>query len=349
MKSLVLVLGAGASNEVNLPVGADLKARIAQCLDIRFEHGHQHSGSEHIARVLKTIASASDGGQGDISPLLDLCWRIRDAMPLAISIDNFIDSHRQEPRIALCGKLAIAQCILEAEAESSLTIDRSNINNKIDFASVSGTWYNAFFQLLTENCSIDQIAGRIATVAVISFNYDRCFEHYLYYSLQNYYAISAGDAAKLVGGLEIHHPYGMVSQLPWMSTADSIEFGSQPHHLQLQQFAGRLRTFTEGTDPMTSKIEAIRSTVLTAHRIAFLGFAFHRINLDLLFPGLPRDTYVPTESVYATALSLSQSNCASIAAELAGKALHPRDRIFVRNDLTCAKLFSEFSRGLSLV
>lgn len=350
MKSLVLVLGAGASREVNLPVGADLKARIAEHLDIRFENGYrQDSGDERITYALKAIAAAADGGWGDINALLNVCWRIRDAMPQAISIDNFIDSHRGDPRIALCGKLAIVRCILEAEAGSTLTIDRSNIYNKMDFAGVAGTWYNAFFQLLTENCDIDQLAQRMATVAVISFNYDRCFEHYLYHGLQNYYGISPPEAAELVGSLEIHHPYGIVGPLPWMSPRGGIEFGSDPSHQQLKQLAGQLRTFVEGTDPTTSDIDTIRATVASARRIAFLGFAFHRLNVDLLFPGLPAGTPAQTESVFATAISLSQSECASIASELAIKALYPRDRVFVRNDLTCTKLFGEFRRSLSLV
>jgi hypothetical protein len=350
MKSLVLVLGAGASNEVNLPVGADLKTRIAERLDIRFENGyHQNSGDEHITYVLKSIAAAADGGWGDINPLLNICWLIRDAMPQALSIDNFIDSHRGDPRIALCGKLAIARCILEAEAGSTLTIDRSNIYNKMNFAGVAGTWYNAFFQLLTENCSVDQIVERLASVAVISFNYDRCFEHYLYHSLQNFYGISPAEAARLLGSLEIHHPYGMVGPLPWMSSGGGIEFGSNPGHQQLREIAGQLRTFTEGTDPAKSDINAIRATVANARRVAFLGFAFHRLNIDLLFPGLPAGTPAQTESVFATAISLSQSDCASIASELSTKALHPRDKVFIRNNLTCAKLFGEFWRSLSLV
>lgn len=350
MKSLVLVLGAGASHEVNLPIGAELKARIAEHLDIRFENGHQQdSGDERITYALKAIAAATDGGRGDINPLLDVCWLIRDAMPQAMSIDNFIDSHRGDPRIALCGKLAIARCILEAEAGSALTIDRSNIYNKINFAGVAGTWYNAFFQLLTENCSVDQLAERIATIAVISFNYDRCFEHYLYHSLQNYYGISLTEAARLVAGLEIHHPYGTVGPLPWMSPRGGTEYGSVTGNLRLQDLAAQLRTFTEGTDPAASDINAIRATIASARRIAFLGFAFHRINVDLLFPGVPAGTPAQTESVFATAISISASDCNAIAGELSTKALHPRDKVLIRNDLTCAKLFGEFWRSLSLI
>jgi hypothetical protein len=348
MKSLVLVLGAGASREVNLPVGAELKNRIAGHLNIQFDHNQQSSGDGLITQALREFATAN-GGRGDINPLLHVCWLIRDAMPQAISIDNFIDSHRQNPSVALCGKLAIARCILEAEAGSSLKIDRGNIYNKMNFPRVSETWYNAFFQLLTENCSVEQITERIASIAVISFNYDRCFEHYLYHSLQNYYGIPPDDAAKIMANLEIHHPYGMVGQLPWMSPLGGIEYGASPNHRELLRLAGQLRTFTEGTDPATSDINAIRETVAGARRIAFLGFAFHQINIDLLFPGVTKGEPIQAESAFATAISLSQSDCGSIVNELTANNLVLRNKIFMRNDLTCATLFSEFKRSLSLV
>lgn len=39
-------------------------------------------------------------------------------MPQSISIDNFIDSHKGDKEIELCGKLAIVRAVLEAEAKS---------------------------------------------------------------------------------------------------------------------------------------------------------------------------------------------------------------------------------------
>jgi hypothetical protein len=47
MKSLVLILGAGSSEEVGLPVGRDLKSQIAELLDIRFHHGGQQQSGDH--------------------------------------------------------------------------------------------------------------------------------------------------------------------------------------------------------------------------------------------------------------------------------------------------------------
>lgn len=92
-----------------------------------------------------------------------------------VSIDNFIDSHRGNEAIALCGKLAIVRSIVEAEKKKSkLYVDQKNSHNKLRFADVENTWFNAFFQLLTENCDWSELPGRLAKVAIVTFNYDRC-------------------------------------------------------------------------------------------------------------------------------------------------------------------------------
>lgn len=346
-KSLVLVLGAGASSEVKLPIGADLKHQIAERLDIRFGRGNQQdSGDDILTRAFRLLVAA-DGGN-DINPLLRVSWLIRDAMPQAPSIDNFIDSHRNNKQIALCGKLAIARCILEAEARSMLMVDRGNIYNKLNFGALKNTWFNAFFQLLVENCQVEELPARLLKLAIVSFNYDRCFEHFLYLALQNYYGMPAQEAARMLALLEVHHPYGKVGVLPWMSQSEAIDYGGTPHPQQLIAISKLLRTFTEGTDPLMSNIESIRTTIIGAQRLVFLGFAFHPLNLDVLFVDRPPEFQPRTESVFSTAFGLSQSDVQHIRQELVGKAGHSHDRINMRSDLTCASLFREYWRSLSL-
>lgn len=348
-KSLVLVVGAGASREVNLPVGADLKQQIADRLDIRFERFNEKiSGDDQITQAFRLLTAGTDGTRGDINPLLHVSWFIRDAMPQAISIDNFIDSHRNDERIAQCGKLAIARCILDAEACSSLIVDRSNSYNKLDFGAVKNTWFNAFFQLITENCQKGELPDRLQQISIITFNYDRCIEHYLYLAFQNYYEMQADEAARLMSMLEIHHPYGKVGALPWMGGSGRIEFGATPNAQQLIDISKQLRTFTEGVDPTGGDIEAIRTGISSAQRTLFLGFAFHRLNLELLFSEHPSKHRPETHSVFATAYGLSQSDSKQIHHELVSKAGYPSDGINIRTDLTCANLFSEFRRSLTI-
>jgi len=73
MKSLVLVLGAGASTEVNLATGHELKGKIASLLDIKFDHFGDRllSGDGLIADAL--LRMSSERGLRDTVPLLDTC------------------------------------------------------------------------------------------------------------------------------------------------------------------------------------------------------------------------------------------------------------------------------------
>jgi hypothetical protein len=43
-RNTLFVVGAGASAELDLPLGGALAKRISQKLDIRFEHGNQQIG-----------------------------------------------------------------------------------------------------------------------------------------------------------------------------------------------------------------------------------------------------------------------------------------------------------------
>jgi len=348
-KSLVLVVGAGASKEVNLPVGAELKSRIARALDIRYSNGYRRSsGDGAIDDAFREIARELNPRQVDINPFLHLSWRIRDAMPQAISIDNFIDSHRGEEHIATCGKLAIAKCILTAEAESSLFVNRRDLAPKIDFAAVESTWFNSFFQLLTENCQERDIDERLSRIAVVTFNYDRCVEHYLFGALQNYYGIAPERAAEALKHLQVFHPYGSVGRLPWQADRDGIDYGATIGGKGLIDAAKAIRTFTEGIDRETSDVDAIRAVLRDASRIAFLGFAFHRLNVALLFPGLSDGEPVPNRPTFATGIGISRADGDAIASELSKLGATSHERFQVRSDLTCAGLFREYWRSLGL-
>ncbi len=348
-KSLVLVVGAGASNEANLPTGAELKKQIANALDIQLELGRGITrGDPRILEAYRTIAHLDQKLKDNINPLVLAGRRIRDGMPQAISVDNFIDNHRDDKTIAQCGKLAIVRCILAAEQASKLFVDTSNINNKIAFAKIESTWFNSFFQLLTENCPATDLPARLSQIAIICFNYDRCLEHYLCASLQNYYGMELTAAAEVLRNLEIHHPYGMVGRLPWQDHAAGFEFGGEPDGKKLIDLSEELRTFTEGIDPTKSDIQSISAILASAQRIAFLGFAFHRLNIQLLFAMKPNQQNSRNCPVYATAFGVSYSDCQKITEELGQYAGIEQSSIRIKNELKCAGLFHEYRRSLAL-
>lgn len=342
----VYVIGAGASKEVNLPTGAELKDRIANYLDIRFEDGYtRSSGDAYITDALRIYVSQQ--GHHDINPHLHAGWRIRDAMPQAISIDNFIDTHNDDKKIELCGKLAIVRSILDAESHSLLYIDNSNIYNTINFNALEPTWYSSFMKLLTENCRINELPDRLKSISLIIFNYDRCVEHFLFNSFKNYYGISDSDSAELVKSIEIFHPYGVVGNLPWQG-GQFVEFGAKPQPPTLLQLAGDIKTFTEGTDPESSEILAIRKNIGEADKIVFLGYAFHDLNMQLISPSTLHLDQLSTTTYYGTAKGISDSDCNIIRDELSKFKKSDVGGININNKLDCSSLFNEYWRSLSL-
>ena len=348
----LIVVGAGASNEVNLPTGYELKNKIASMLGFEFDtFENQTKGDKVIFGAIKELAFRTGGLDVNmrLREYVDASWRIRDAMPQAISIDNFIDAHQGNIRLEQSGKLAIVQSILEAERNSQLYIDHARewSNRKI-FHAVEKSWFNFFMQLLSENCTIEEIRNRLQSVDFVIFNYDRCIEHYLYHSLQNYYGISPQEAGALIGRMNFYHPYGTVGNLPWHKSEHAIEFGASPNASQLITLAEQIRTFTEGTDPLASDVVAIRNAMRESNVVLFLGFAFHRQNLKLIRPTddahvRPRDT-----KYYATAYGLSNSDRESIHSELANLGGVDYGNIRLRSDIKCCALFHEYWRDLSL-
>jgi hypothetical protein len=345
-KKLTLIVGAGASKEFGLPLGSELKQKIASLLDIRFDFNQQKSGDYQIRSALESAVRQPDGHR-DINPHLHAAWRIRDAMPQAISIDNFIDNHQGDEKIELCGKLAIVKSILNAEKGSKIFVDPSNNRNGINYASTDACWLSPFTRLLTENCRADQLEERLKSVSFVIFNYDRCIEHYLYYALQNYYQLSETRVAELLNAVQFYHPYGSVGALPWQRQNNPAAFGGELHPDSLLENARRIKTFTEGTDPDSSEICEIRESVATSNNLLFLGFAFHKLNMQLISPGTADIDEISQKRAFATAFGLSRNDCNAIAAEICSMRGSPKTDI--RNDLTCAAIFAEYTRGISLV
>ena len=185
-------------------------------------------------------------------------------------------------------------------------------------------------------------------MAIVSFNYDRCIEQFLHLALQNYFSIDSGTAASTISNIEIHHPYGKVGNLPWTAGEVPTEYGHLPTAQQLLTIATQLRTFTEGVNPTTSDINAIRRTLANSERIVFLGFAFHRLNVDLLVPSPMAAGKSPVNAVYGTSHGLSKSDTEIIQCDLSNKLGVRKDRIHVQNAFTCSELMDEYWRSLSL-
>jgi len=201
---------------------------------------------------------------------------------------------------------------------------------------------------MTENCRAEDLESRFSSITLFIFNYDRCIEHFLYYSLINVYRLKEGEAANIVNNICIYHPYGVVGNLPWQSSQNAIAFGGEPNHHLLVNLANKIKTFTEGTDPGSSEILDIRSSMLNAEIVLFLGFAFHALNMQLIAPDRFVGKGAKRTCFYATATGISDSDKELIMEDIKTLSKTGNVSIDLRNDLKCHDIFHEYKRRLIL-
>ena len=364
-KKTVYIIGAGASYEAKLPTGEKLKHEISKLFDNRIGLSpvkkqllHSEDFIHHFEGFInKDIRWAleihSRNQSDDLYSYYRECQHISENMPLAISIDNFIDSDPNNHKLALCGKIAIVKSILKAEKKSSFNFDKYSSFNSLDFNQLENTWYLSFFKTLTENCSIENLTKRFKDITLIIFNYDRCIEHFLLHALKSYYKLATQQAADIISNLQIIHPYGTVGSLEWDKTESetTIEFGGELNPNQLISYAQRIRTFTEGTSAKYKKpiIKSMRYT----ERLVFLGFSFHPLNMKFL-RAQSDEGYAPENDIkcFATAYGASNSDIESIKESIkfiySGSILDNWESDITTNieHTTCSQLFKDYSRSL---
>jgi hypothetical protein len=123
----VFVLGAGASSEAGLPTGAGLIPILRNKLNFKHEMGvRQIGGDPSLFEALRRNAVFTSQ---DVNLYSEAGRKIYSGLPLANSIDDFLDMHRDDKFIQACGKLAIVQSILEAERSSKLFFDHRELRN----------------------------------------------------------------------------------------------------------------------------------------------------------------------------------------------------------------------------
>jgi hypothetical protein len=188
--------------------------------------------------------------------------------------------------------------------------------------------------------------------AIITFNYDRGIEHFLYHALQSYYYVTPEKAAELVKKLKVHHAYGTVGNLPWQSQADSTPFGKGDGFpgivgQRLLDLASHIRTYTEQVED-NDELMALRQEIQDAHTVVFLGFAYFKENLRLLTPS----TTIPqAHHVYGTAFGMSAAATEWVHEQLYGifgSSVSKSEHIKLHRDLTCNGLFDEYARQLTM-
>jgi hypothetical protein len=295
----VFVIGAGAGVDVGMPLGDRLSHIIGEKLRIKFEEGNRQTGGDKL--IMEAMRKHAAANQEDPNVYRRAAFSVASGIAYSRSIDSYLHAHKDNKPLQVCGKLAIAQTILEHEKGSALTVQKGHEFR--DVTKVNRSWLVAFMYVLVEQIVVNENLDDIFKhLTIINFNYDRCVEHFLFHAIQAWSLNDEKKVAKLMESLTIYHPYGSVGDLPWQS-GEGIEFGGEADEFRLLKCSSRIRTFNEEVEDK-AKIGEIQNAVANAKRLIFLGFHFHPQNMDLIKPPDATGGAVLADA-YATAINRS--------------------------------------------
>lgn len=243
-RSTTFILGAGASRSYGFPTAYGLYDRVCS----------GQSQTPPIARDDPVLQELAEGLFGDFRRELRQSGQQ--------SVDAFLE-HRAD--LLDVGKRAIACGLIPFESEKAL------------FTSEHGLrWYEHLFAAM--NSRLPEF--RQNAVQVLTFNYDRSLEHFLTTSLAATHNISLPKAweqiqhipiVHLYGALGAHSPGGQVGR-PYDTSITA---------LAVQHCVDSLKIVHENVSDDKEFIRAY-SILGETQRVVFLGFAFHRANVDRL-------------------------------------------------------------------
>ena len=240
-ESTVLILGAGASMHLGYPSGRELVNTIIQ-------------NSESKTRTIHQLheLGISDIQRKEFTEALKYSGRS--------SIDAFLE-HRTE--FMEIGKLAIAQALIPTE-----NIER--------LFTINSNWYEYLFQLM--NTSLEEFPDN--KLSVITFNYDRSLDTYLFTALKNSYGLSDDKAYEAARSVPIVHVHGQLGALPWEESSGR-DYGDDSVATRVQKSSKDIKIIHENVD-FDSEFSRAHEFLNEAKKIIFIGFGYNYQNMERL-------------------------------------------------------------------
>jgi hypothetical protein len=177
------------------------------------------------------------------------------------SIDAFLETRKEFLEI---GKFCIA-CKLHRFEDTA----RINYSNE--------TWLRYLWNKM--HSPKNQFVGN--NIKIVTFNYDRLLEHYLFTSILNKFGTSFGETKRLLSNIEILHFHGRLAELSW-EKEDGIKYGFNPddlesHYRFVKKSVDNIKIISE--DINMHLFEIARQYINENQQVFFLGFGFHPLNL----------------------------------------------------------------------
>ncbi len=306
----VFVLGAAANKDLDkngaMPIGSELANRI----QAQITHELQNRRISATGIIADTFASS--GGFGDEH--LKAMARIEQGITFRDSIDEFLDEWSNLPKLMEVGKVAIASQVLTAESKTRLAkalIEPRDATRAM--MEVRESWLGQLLRYANPGVRRRDVEECLAEIGFITFNYDRCLEASLYLFCRSGQNLDENTTLQVLNQTPIYHAYGSLGGCLG-NAGPKIPLGANDHWYIFRASQG-IRTFTEEVDSIHQM--GMRKLIEGADAIVFLGFGFHRQNLDLLLPESMAD-----KKIYATVYGMRQAQIKAAQAYFEWKGGH---------------------------
>jgi hypothetical protein len=241
-KPTVLILGAGASVDYKFPTGRELLHKIWM-------------GAREGSPLYKFLIKETENGQKEVKRFADAL--LGSAAP---SVDLFLEQRKDFEQI---GKIAIAVTLIPFETYESFRPHGEKAR-----------WYETLFQLMVEGGHITE-----NKLSVITFNYDRSLEAFLFQSVKNLYGLDDAKAEEQLQRISIIHLHGTLGD---RLTGDGVQRGYDPTVTldNVQAAVQRIKIVHEAKPGQ--EFDRALNCLSLADEVIFLGFGFHRVNIERL-------------------------------------------------------------------
>lgn len=232
-----LILGAGASRHVGYPLGSELINEICS-----------------IASSIQETDLPERCTREDVEQ-----FKHRLSRSGHYSIDAFLET---APEYSALGKYLIAKTLKAKENVDHL------------FPPNNSGWYQTLFNAMASD-GREQFSE--SQLSIVTFNYDRSLECYLYEALRGRFNIDDAEATGLLRSIPIVHVHGVLGTFP------EIPYSHDFSNEQLIEVSKGINIIHEVADQPDSFCNAAfkyaHKLLCASKRIYFLGFGFHPDNL----------------------------------------------------------------------
>ena len=304
-KKITFILGAGASRPYGFPTGMELRNLLIKLDREDLQRLHTFVINS-FATAPHPLRLPPDDELRKIKHELETLERIGNRIGLTrssdspanqqsdfanvfkfsgiASIDAFL-SHRDD--YAEIGKKAIASSILDFENKSTLE---------------EWDWYGLLWSKIKNYIEIqnDQITLKPMPIDIVTFNYDRSLEYFLWKAMQSTFRCSQERALALVSEMNIIHFYGSLGPI---YGENAVPYGGEnvndaAKNIKVIPYERSGHAKAELSEDQAKSLGLIHGLNKS---IVYMGFGFDEQNCNLL----KLDSLPKTHSIYGTTFGLT--------------------------------------------